>query len=114
MIAPLKSNVEEPLQCDLCHKVTSVAVGEHFCLECTLMLKWISNFLGRSEVNPSMRFEDLGVDSFDLVVLVMEFEEVFDLQAKDAIGATVDADALQQQLATVGGLIRYARRAAEE
>ena len=52
-----------------------------------------------AEVTPSASFqEDLGADSLDVVELVMQFEEAFDLEIPDE-----DAE----KIATVGDAVTY-------
>ncbi len=56
-----------------------------------------------SEVKPEASFrEDLGADSLDVVELVMEFEEEFDMQIEDE-----DAEKIQ----TVGDAVSFIEKA---
>lgn len=56
-----------------------------------------------SEVKPEASFrEDLGADSLDVVELVMEFEEEFDMQIEDE-----DAEKIQ----TVGDAVTFIEKA---
>lgn len=66
--------------------------------------KIVSERLGvdESEVKPEATFkEDLGADSLDVVELVMELEDEFDLEISDE-----DAE----KIATVGDVVTYIER----
>lgn len=52
--------------------------------------------LTEEEITLEKTFEELGIDSLDLVELVMEIEEAFDMNIEDAEG-----------LHTVADLVRY-------
>lgn len=84
-------------------------VVERRCIFVATVLERVSKVVvdrlgvDESEVKPEASFrEDLGADSLDVVELVMEFEEEFDMQIEDE-----DAEKIQ----TVGDAVTFIEKA---
>ena len=100
----------EPQRCSVCGAVvameTSSPMGDACCPACGSLLVWFRDRLSATELLDSRlpldaSLETLGVDSLDLVELVMDLEEEFDVSIPDEEAG---------QIQTVGDAIRYLRR----
>jgi acyl carrier protein len=85
---------------------TSWPLGDACCPKCGSLLVWFRDRPDAAELLDRARFldasfDELGVDSLDVVELVMELEEEFDVSIPDD-----QAERIQ----TVGDAIRYLRR----
>jgi acyl carrier protein len=84
----------------------SSPLGDACCPKCGSLLVWFRDRLDAPELLDRARlldasFDDLGVDSLDVIELVMELEEQFDVSIPDD-----QAERIQ----TVRDAIRYLRR----
>jgi acyl carrier protein len=100
----------DPQRCSVCGEIaaveTSYPTDDACCPACGSLLVWFRDRLSAAELLDSRlpldaSLKTLGVDSLDLVELVMELEEEFDVSIPDD-----EAERIQ----TVGDAIRYLRR----
>lgn len=79
----------EPHRCAICGELAftepSQPLGDSVCPRCGALLAVVSEQLGveRKQIDENTSFNDLGADSLDTVVLIMEIEEEFDIQIPD-------------------------------
>ena len=101
-----------PQRCPVCGESTAIEpsspTGDACCPACGHLLWWFRDYQLRlygSDAPPGLELEtelaSLANDSLDLVELVMELEEEFDIKIDDK-----DADKIQ----TIEDVIRYIRR----
>lgn len=100
----------EPQRCSVCGSIaameTSWPMVDSCCPACGSMLLWLRDRLGAAELLDGplpldASLEELGVDSLDLVELLMELEEEFDISI---------ADEEAERMQTTRDAIRYLRR----
>ena len=104
-----------PHRCPVCNGVAAVEPsypgGDACCPTCGHLLWWFRDWLGnRAGVDPadvrlSSSFRDLAADSLDMVELVMELEEEFDVRIPD------DA---AERMQTVEDVMRYSSGASTQ
>ena len=109
MTTPTRTPEGSPHECSICGKKTalepSIPVGDAVCSRCGHLLMWFQKQIAGSfslspeQVTPNVSFtEDLQADSLDVVELMMELEEEFEIEIPDE-----DFDKIK----TVGDAIRY-------
>ena len=93
--------------CPVCGQFAAAetsSAGDAVCPSCGQLLWWFRDqFSPRAapQITPETLFrEDLGMDSLDLVELIMELEEVYDVQIPAGLAARIK---------TVADAIRYIR-----
>jgi acyl carrier protein len=100
----------EPQRCSVCGVVAAMEIssplGDACCPACGSLFVWFRDRLDAAELFDralllDAPLDELGVDSLDVVELVMELEEQFDVSIPDD-----QAERIQ----TVGDAIRYLRR----
>jgi acyl carrier protein len=104
-----------PHRCPVCGKVSSVEssdpTGDACCPSCGLLLWWFRDRLSHHTdkandlITLTTAFDATGTDSLDLVELVMEIEEKFDLTIPDEEA---------ERLKTVADVIRYIQQHVKE
>ncbi|MBA4018454.1 MAG: acyl carrier protein [Pirellula sp.] len=97
-----------PHRCPVCGAVANIEPsypgGDSCCPSCGQLLWWFRNRLSDDagiapeSITLASSFRELGADSLDLVELVMELEEEFEITIPDA-----DAE----QIKNVGDAVRY-------
>ena len=97
---------EGPMQhCPICGERAAVEPslqGDAWCPSCGSLLGWFENKLKMEALDPNLEWvADLGVDSIEVVELVMELEEEFDLSIPDEAA---------DQIRTIADAVRYIRR----
>ncbi|MGC3970830.1 MAG: acyl carrier protein [Pirellulales bacterium] len=102
----------EPYRCPICDDVSNVEPsfpgGDACCPRCGHLLWWFRDRLSQSSgvaaeyILPHMSLAELGADSLDVVELVMEIEEEFDVKIPDEIA---------ERIKTVQDAIAYLSRA---
>lgn len=100
-----------PHECPLCGALSNLEPafpgGDAVCPACGQLVWWFRDRLGErlalalESLSLDDPLKDLGLDSLDVVELVMELEEEFDINIPDE-----DAERIQ----TVADLIRYLRQ----
>jgi acyl carrier protein len=92
MTASSRTPEGEPQRCSVCEEVfameMSSPIGDSCCQACGSLLVWFRDRLEAAELLDRARlldasFDELGIDSLDVVALVMELEEEFDLSIPD-------------------------------
>ena len=101
-----------PNHCPICDKdvvLEPSQAGDGTCPNCGHLLWWFDNWLtdhlsvDALQITPSTSFvNDLGADSLDVVELVMELEQEFDINIPDDV---------KEEIQTVGDAIRYIQEA---
>jgi acyl carrier protein len=100
----------EPQRCSVCGEVsameTSWPIDDACCPACGSLLVWFRDRLDTAKALDRTRlldgsFDELGIDSLDVVELVMELEEQLDVSIPDDEA---------ERIKTVGDAIRYLRR----
>jgi len=98
-----------PHRCPVCGEISAVEPsypgGDACCPVCGQLLWELRDRLGQRGINDlfglDARLSDLGVESLDLVELVMEIEETYDIDVTDDEAA---------QIQTVDDVLRLIRR----
>lgn len=112
MIISTRTGEGIPHRCPICNKVSSVEPsypgGDSCCPSCGQLLWWFRDRLSREAGVVSERItlsssfaEDIGADSLEIVELVMELEEEFEVTIPDDEA---------ERIKTVADAIRYIQR----
>ena len=102
----------EPHRCAICGELaiteTSQPLGDSVCPRCGALLIKLGEELGlpADRVSPDLSLKELGADSLDVVELVMELEEEFDITIPDDEAEKIQtvADAIRAILRRRGEL----------
>lgn len=95
-----------PHRCPVCSKTCAVEPsypgGDSCCPSCGELLWWfrdrVAQYVGAEQIGLSTSFLDIGADSLDVVELIMELEETFDIQVPEDVA---------QRIRTVADAIRF-------